>query len=62
MLFTRKSPDSNQRRQASKVSDSIASVLHDHLSWKRYGNHITDLSFIQKKFCLQKKIKYSMIV
>nr|CAG8455076.1 13988_t:CDS:10 [Entrophospora candida] len=36
MLFTRKSPDSNQRKQASKVSDSIASVLHDHLNWKRY--------------------------
>ncbi|GBC34534.2 DUF913-domain-containing protein [Rhizophagus irregularis DAOM 181602=DAOM 197198] len=36
MLFTRKSPDASQKASAFKVSDSIAEVLSDHLTWHRY--------------------------
>ncbi|KAG9291851.1 hypothetical protein G9A89_012136 [Geosiphon pyriformis] len=37
MLFSRKAPDANQKKQAFKVSDAIAQVLSDHLTWKRYS-------------------------
>ncbi|CAG8511149.1 8932_t:CDS:10, partial [Scutellospora calospora] len=37
MLFSRKSPDASQKKQAFKISDAIAEVLRDHLTWPRYG-------------------------
>lgn len=37
MLFSRKAPDTSQRKQAFKVSDAIAKVLRDHLTWERYS-------------------------
>ncbi|CAI2172902.1 16430_t:CDS:10, partial [Funneliformis geosporum] len=37
MLFTRKQPDTNQKALAFKVSNSIAEVLRDHLTWSRYS-------------------------
>ncbi|KAF0392672.1 E3 ubiquitin-protein ligase HUWE1 [Gigaspora margarita] len=36
MLFSRKSPDATQKKQAFKISDAIAEVLRDHLTWPRY--------------------------
>jgi hypothetical protein len=39
MLFTRKAPDAGQKASAFKVSDSIAEVLSDHLTWRRYSKY-----------------------
>lgn len=46
MLFTRKSPDASQKASAFKVSDSIAEVLSDHLTWHRYSKYNFNHLFI----------------
>ncbi|CAG8444226.1 3604_t:CDS:10 [Ambispora leptoticha] len=39
MLFSRKSPEAYQKKQAFKVSDTIAEVLRDHLIWKNQATN-----------------------
>ncbi|CAG8500448.1 3553_t:CDS:10 [Paraglomus brasilianum] len=37
MLYARKTHDVNMRKQAFKVSDTVAEILRDHLAWPRYA-------------------------
>jgi len=49
MLYARKTHDVNMRKQAFKVSDTVAEILRDHLAWPRYGKYrIYSVGYLKK--------------